>query len=45
MITVLLIVGIICFVLGVIFVKLDIRGLYFFLGVIGAYPHIGHYYV
>lgn len=37
MITVLLIIGIICLVLGVISIRLDIRGLDFILGVVGAY--------
>lgn len=37
MITVLLIIGIICFVLGIIFVCLDIHGLDFFWGVVGSY--------
>lgn len=37
MVTVILIIGIICFVVGIIFVHLDIHGLDFFLGVVGAY--------
>lgn len=37
MITILSIIGIVCLVLGVIFVNLDIRGLDFLFGVVGAY--------